>query len=176
MEYFGEQKTSNLTWILLFAIVLYIWHSKSKIEPLETQKRDINILPRKSKANVLNFANCDDCKIWNIKDAQSQCDKTCKLEFPDKNATFTGNYTENKDFGVSCECSFKGAYKKQFIQCPSSHSLGTPEDCFFWNPTEANNKCPFMCQKYLPGKYANWTGEWENTTPNTSACECEYYD
>ncbi len=145
--------------VVVFFALYYIYKSREGLENTKT---------------VTNLATCSDCTIWNSRDASAKCDKLCKINNPDKGVSYTGNWT-TVGKGASCECSFEGAYKKQFIGCPTSNSLGT-SDCFFWNNNDAKTNCQYVCDKFLPGKGSKWTGQWKNTSANTSACECEYYD
>lgn len=146
---------------IIIAISVYmIW--VNKVESLENTK------------TVKNVAKCTKCKIWNQRDAQSQCDRLCRVHYPGKDVAFTGEWSSAKD-GATCECSFDGQYKKQFVGCPSNKSLGT-NDCFFFNEQDASKNCQVVCDKFLPGQMSKWTGEWKNTSINTSACQCEYYD
>jgi hypothetical protein len=124
---------------------------------------------------VKGLATCDDCTIYNHRDARSKCENLCVTNFPDKNAQYTGQWSSTNT-GAACECQYQGEYKKQFVGCAMGQKLSQEDDCFLWNNGEANHKCQFICNKYLPGKQSKWTGEWKNTSANTSACECELYD
>lgn len=146
---------------ILIAMVIYafVFHKSEFYENTKT---------------VTNIAKCKKCTIWNQRDAQSKCDRLCKVQYPGKDVGFTGEWSKFKD-GAICECSFEGQYKKQYAGCPTNKSLGT-NDCFFFNDKEAQQHCQYACDKFLPGKLSKWTGEWKNTSIQTSACECEYYD
>lgn len=149
-------------WLYIIVAIAVYFYFFNKSESLENTK------------NVKIFAKCNKCTIWNHRDAQSKCDKLCKVHYPGKDVAFTGDWTAYQD-GATCECSFEGQYKKQFVGCPTNKSLGT-NDCFFFNDEEARKQCQFVCDKFLPGKMSKWTGDWKNTSVNTSACKCEYYD
>ena len=119
----------------------------------------------------INSVVCKDCKLWNHLDARSKCDGLCKMENPDKDVHFTGNFNQSM-----CECSNKVKYNKKYIGCPTGKSLGNDENCFLWNDTEAKEKCKGICDKFLPKDIqSKWTGNWKPTSIETSACECEYY-
>lgn len=109
-------------------------------------------------------------KIWNHLDAKTKCGASCKLLNPDKNIQFNGNWLNHED-DATCECSYKGNYKKDYVGCSLSH-----KNCFIWNDSEAKNECQNICNKYLPNVHSKWTGNWKNTSADTTACECEYYD
>lgn len=133
--------------------------------------------PKEALSNtrvVVRKADCNNCKVWNNRDASAQCDKACAIHHPDKNARFGGAWKKTEN-GVTCSCTFVGQHQKVFVGCGSAKSLGS-KDCFFWNNKEANQNCQMVCDKYLPNKHAKWTGKWKNTTASTSACECELYD
>jgi hypothetical protein len=112
--------------------------------------------------------------MWNHRDARSKCDKLCALNFPGKNATFNGNWSIKRN-GAQCGCSFEAKHQTAFVGCPSFKSLGS-KDCFMWNDSEAQENCQRMCDKFLLNKGSKWTGKWKNTSANTSACECSFYD
>jgi len=133
-----------------------------------------NTLPTKQK-DVNNFAICKNCKSWNHRDAHSKCSRVCEIEYPDKNISFTGNWSKVSDNDISCECSFQGTLQKKYVGCPTGKSL-PDKKCFIWNNTEADNICQTMCNKFLPNSYPKWTGNWKSTSAETSACECEYYN
>jgi hypothetical protein len=152
---------NNLIFILVIGIVI-LWFINKREEMTNTTKY------------VKNLAICKDCRAWNHLDIRSKCNKTCKIRFPDKNTTFTGESVK-LDKDLSCECSFIGAYQKEYIGCP----IGTKLDdtsCFIWNDKEAGNLCPAMCKKFLPDYNPKWTGNWKTTSAESSACECEYYN
>uniref|UniRef100_A0A6C0H6L6 Uncharacterized protein n=1 Tax=viral metagenome TaxID=1070528 RepID=A0A6C0H6L6_9ZZZZ len=155
-----------MNWITYsFVIILFVVYFFVSKETLENTKTK----------TVKQLATCTDCKIYNHRDARSKCDKLCDLTFPEKNAVYNGNWIGNEK-GATCECQYQGAYKKQFVGCPIGEELPGHPDCFLWNQSDANNKCHFICNKYIPGKQSVWTSEWKNTSSSTSACECEYYD
>lgn len=150
-----------ITLFVLYYICTCIYNSK--IDGLENTKV------------VKNFVHCDDCQIWNHRDARSKCEQLCNSNYPDKAVSYTGEYNANGKSG-DCECQFTGSYKKDFVGCPTAKSLKTNGDCFFWNDTEAKSNCQHVCDKFLPGKQSTWTGNWKNTGVHTSACECQYYN
>ena len=154
-----------MNWIII-AVVLFVLYYL--FVPKET-------LQNTGTKLVKQIAFCNDCKIYNHRDARSKCDKLCDISFPGNNAVYSGNWF-GKDKGAACECQYQGAYKKQFVGCPIGEDLPDNSDCFLWNQSDANNKCQFVCNKYLAGKQSKWTGQWKNTSTSTSACECEYYD
>lgn len=126
--------------------------------------------PSENLTNVTQNACCTDkCIIWNHVDAASQCNKACKLSFPDKNPSFTGTYSKN-----GCECTWLGKETTSFVSYPPSES--NKGDCFFWNNGDATTHCQTFCDKYLPNRNATWTNTWKNTSSQTSACECKYAD
>ena len=129
-----------------------------------------------AQKDITNFVICKNCKSWNDRDAHSKCSRVCKTKYPDKNISFTGNWSKvNDDNDISCECSFPGTLQKKYVGCPSGKSLDDKK-CFIWNKTEADNVCQTMCNKFLPDSYPKWTGNWKSTSAETSACECEYYN
>jgi hypothetical protein len=123
--------------------------------------------------NVISVQTCKNCKAWNNRDAQSHCNKACGLENP-KNI-FTGIWTKNGN-DISCECNRKGTLQSEYVGCKLGDKLTNKQDCFLLNNKEAKEKCQLIFNKYLvPGKVNKWTGNWKNTSANTSACECSYY-
>lgn len=150
--------------LVVVAIVIYTvyFYKKEKLENIPATR------------TVNTVAKCSKCKIWNSRDARSKCDALCKEKYPAKDIRYTGIWS-SEGAGASCECSFEGGYKKHFVGCPTASSLGK-SDCFVWNNSEAKASCPGMCTRFLPGKGSKWTGEWKNTSANTTACECEYHD
>lgn len=131
----------------------------------------------KSKS-IRQLVPCIDCKKFeNHIDTRSKCDKTCKYNFPNRNSQIIGVKKNNQ--GVQCECGYTSNKTKKFINCPKPSSIKdiTNSDCFIWNKTEAERVCPMLCKKYLPSENnISWTGNYKNTSINTSACECEYYN
>jgi hypothetical protein len=152
-----------MNWFILIVIlvIIFIYNNKETLSNTKTIK---------------TLETCDNCVIYNHRDARSKCESACNVNLPGKEAAYTGVWTEVGDGKSTCECKFEGQYKKAFVGCPSADSLNITGDCFIWNDTEANSKCQFICNKYLPKKQSNWTGQWKNTSANTTACECEYYD
>lgn len=139
-------------WIYVFiAIVGYCMYIKY-IEPL------VNVDNTKT---VTNIATCQKCKIYNHRDARSQCDQLCKDNF--SKSQYTGNWTNEKD-GASCECAYAG-----------KHTLADVDAPFLWNNEEAKQQCPGLCMKAFKGQHPNTTGGWKTISANTSACECSYY-
>ena len=154
MKYLGYMKYI----ILAIAIYLLFFYN---IEGFSSMEKDIK-----------KFAVCENCKIWNHLDAKSQCNKVCKFENIDKKMNFTGELKKDGNKTL-CECVYKGKYKKEYIGCPTKKSLG--ETCFIWNNTEAQTKCPTICNKFI-GDSAKWTGKWDKKNADVSVCECIYYD
>jgi len=149
--------------MFLFLIVVFIFvFILSKREALENIK------------DVKNFVMCKDCKAWNHVDVRSKCEKQCKLKFPDQNPEFTGEWSRLDNSDVSCECAFKGKFKKEYIGCPVGSQLND-KSCFIWNQNEAKASCSTICNKFLPDVQPKWTGNWKSTSVDSSACECEYY-
>ena len=169
--------------ILIIVLILLFFKTRGT-EKLTNSTRDVSNGTQTKR--VENFAICKNCRVWNHLDAQSKCDRTCRLQFPDQKVSFTGNwgrvgdpdpnipYDLSKPSDVSCECVFPGKYKKEFIGCPIGSRLHN-DSCFIWNQEEAEKMCQPMCNKYLPKLYPKWTGNWKTTSAETSSCECEYY-
>lgn len=154
MKYLGYMKYI----ILVIAIYLLFFY---KIEGFSSMEKDIK-----------KFAVCENCKIWNHLDAKSQCNKVCKFEKIDKKMNFTGELKKDGNKTL-CECVYKGKYKKEYVGCSTKKALG--ETCFIWNNTEAQEKCPTICNKFI-GDSAKWSGKWDKKNADASVCECIYYD
>jgi hypothetical protein len=152
----------NNNFIILLLIILFFLFFTYK-EQFESIK------------DVINTKVCKSCKVWNHLDAKTKCNSTCKKNFPDKNISFTGKWSRDGE-NVSCECSFPGKYKKEYIGCPVGTTIEQDESCFIWNDNDANKTCQKMCDRFLPNSKPKWTGLWRNTSADSSACECEYYD
>jgi hypothetical protein len=150
----------NNTFLFLIVVLIFVF-VLSKRENLENIK------------DVKNFVTCKDCKAWNHIDVRSKCQKQCKVKFADQNPEFTGEWNR-LDNDVSCECAFKGKFKKEYIGCPVGSKLND-KSCFIWNEKDAKSSCPIMCKKFLPNFQPKWTGNWKSTSIDSSACECEYY-
>jgi len=155
-------------WIiyLVFALVVYYFlkDSLDGVEGFDSGKG--------TTMKVMSVEKCKDCKIWNHRDAETKCSALCK-----KNNK--GIYTGVWSYGTSgvgnsamCECKYEQETQKAFFGCPLDDK-GT-QGCFIWNNQEAKDRCPDFCNTYTPHKMGNWTGDWKNTSPQTSACECEH--
>lgn len=139
-------------WIYIATILLFLFLYKSYLEPLT------NLSDTKT---ITNIATCQNCKMYNHRDARSKCDGLCSSKYP--KSTYTGVWTKIKD-GSSCECAYDGKLSTAFVDTP-----------FLWNNTEAKSKCAGVCMNAFKGKSPNATGNWKNVSANGSACECTYY-
>ena len=125
-----------------------------------------------NKKDILGYVHYPNCfSTWNSRDIFAKCDSICRNK---KNATFTGvsSKDDNKNgcAHLSCECDVYGEYKKKYQECKKEKGL----DCFIWNKTDAEIKCPYICNKNL-GTQSMWSGNWKNLT-NNGSCECEFYE
>ena len=160
----------NRTIFILIVVGFFIWSILSKREKLETLENS-----QQKEQDVKNFIICKDCKAWNHRDASSKCEKQCKLQIPDRDTVFTGEWARLNDKDISCECSFRGKHTKEYVGCPVGATLDDNKSCFIWNDKDANELCQPICNKFLNNVHPKWTGNWKTTSAETSACECEYY-
>lgn len=158
-----------MKYLIIFAILFYFIFFTSFPEGLENVDKDT--LPQ-TKQIFIN-AKCEGCSAWNNKDAQSVCDATCLKNNPDKYIRSSKNW-KRIDNDIECGCKYIGHLYSTYAGCPIGES-DDPNACFIWNDKEAQQKCPEFCNKYLPGKHSKWTGNWKNTSSQTSACECQSY-
>lgn len=169
----------NWPYIVLLMIFVYLLFWKKDFEDFsDIPNKDTSNSVKKESRNINKYVPCKDCKqSENHVDIRSKCDETCKFNFPDTNAQSLGSIKGGQK--VYCECGFKGVKNKKFVNCPNPSSIKdvTNNDCFIWNKSEAKRICPWMCKKYLQNSsdYIQWTGNVDNTSIHTSACECEYY-
>lgn len=150
--------------ILLMIIISILWFLILKSIEVEGYS-NIKTIKASIKSN--------ESKSWNHRDIRSKCEKLCKIQLPYNKMQFTKGF-KNKE-GIECNCEYDGEYKKEYIGCPLSDSIGG-SGCFIFNNQEAKEKCPKICNKYLPGKESKWTGDYRNVSIQTGACECEYYE
>lgn len=155
---------------LILGILVYFIFFYNPKETLDNTIPDTNRITR--------IHTCEGCGTWNNKDIKSKCDAICLKENPDKYIRAGRNwFKDNND--IKCECRYTGTLKKDYVGCPIKEKLSEysqQNDCFIWNDKEAQQKCEVMCDKYLPGKNPIWTGNWKNTSSETTACECLYYN
>lgn len=170
----------NDNWIiyLVFAFVLYYFlkDSLDGVEGFDSSKQTSDVSKISSGNNtmeVLSVEKCKDCKIWNHRDAQTKCSALCKKN---NKGIFTGIWSYGtsgiQSDSAMCECKYEQETQKAYFGCPLDNK-GT-QGCFIWNSEEAKGKCPDFCNTYTPHKMGKWTGSWKNTSPQTSACECEH--
>ena len=163
----------NWPYIVLFMIIIYLLFWRNRAENFSNYNTN-----NTDSKDIRKFVPCSKCiQSDNHVDTRSKCDNSCKFSLPDNDAQSIGTFKGTK--GVQCECGYKGKKKREYINCPTPYSLKdvTNRDCFIWNISEAEKVCPEMCKKYIPenNEYIKWTGNFDNTTAHTSACECEYY-
>lgn len=147
----------ELIYIILLIFTFYFIYKN--METLQNTKEIIIDVP------------CEHCNIWNHLDAKTKCNNACQKKDYVKLYNFTGKWraNDNKLQNSICQCKKIGELNKNYIGCP----LGT--SCFIWNHSDAKNKCPQICQKYLPNINTDWTGNWKSTSVDSSSCECQYY-
>lgn len=164
--------------VLLMIFVYFLFWKKNSEDFSDIPSKDVVGNDGREIRDIKKFVPCKNCKqSENHVDLRSKCDETCKFNFPDTNAQSLGTFKGGQ--GLYCKCGFKGVKKRTFVNCPKPSSVKdvTNTDCFIWNKSESEKVCPMMCKKYLPNSsdYIKWTGNFDNTTVHTSACECEYY-
>jgi hypothetical protein len=75
----------QLEYILIAGIIIIILfiHFRENLEDTVLKQKDIN-----------SFVICNNCKSWNHRDANSKCNRACKTKYPDKDISFTGNWSK----------------------------------------------------------------------------------
>lgn len=153
--------------IIVLIYFIFFYNFKESLNNKDDNNNDTKRITRKYK--------CEGCYEWNNRDIKSKCDAICMKENPEKYIRSTKNLIKGDNY-VDCNCKYIGTLQKNYVGCPLKEVGSYEKDCFIWNDNEAKNRCQSICDKYLHNKKAEWTGKWKNTSAETSACECAYYD